>query len=175
MLLTSMMEIHWCRLESVTYGSLATAPEVTKEGYSFSGWYTYNNEFYDLSNTPVDDVDLYSRWSVNSYSIIYLDYDGSVYAEYTVEYGASTFHDIPDNPVKEYYDFSAWQGYIPDIMPANNITLKAVYSKRIGVIYVTIQITIVYEDGSEETITIEVPQDQVEDIIAQYGNGIVID
>jgi hypothetical protein len=38
---------------------------------------------------------------------------------------------------------------------------------------VVITITIVYEDGSEDVLTIEVPQDEVEGIIEQYGEGNV--
>jgi hypothetical protein len=54
-------------------------------------------------------------------------------------------------------------------MPAQNIVITPEYTKRVGVIYVTITITIIYEDGTEDIITIEVPEDEVEDIIAQYS------
>lgn len=160
--------------ESVTYGSLITAPELTREGYSFSGWYTYTNELYDLNSTPVDDINLYARWTVNIYSVVYQDKDGNVVEQFNFEYGADTTHTAPEGPAKEYYDFIGWIGVIPNTMPAGNIIITPAYAKRIGVVYVTLQITIVYEDGTEEVITIEVPQNQVDDIIAQYGNGVII-
>jgi len=161
--------------EHIVYGSLATAPIVTRSGYTFTGWYTYRNDLYNFSVTPTEDLDLHSRWSVNSYSIIYLDGNGNVHSQYTYQYGATIDHDIPEGPIKDYYDFVGWIGIIPDTMPANNITLTPEYAKRIGIVYVTIVITIVYEDGTENVISIEVPQDQVDAIIAEYGNGVVIE
>jgi hypothetical protein len=82
-------------------------------------------------------------------------------------------HAHPDGPSKTHYDFSEWIGIIPSSMPSENIILTPKYTKRIGIIYVVITITIVYEDGSEDVLTIEVPQDEVEGIIEQYGEGNV--
>jgi internalin A len=161
--------------EGVVYGSTATSiPLLTKEGYSFSGWYTYGGQLYDLSKTPTSDVDLYARWSIQSYSIIYLNEDGSVYQQMTYTFGSDlSTHEHPGGPLKTHYDFAEWIGIIPSSMPSENIILTPTYTKRIGVIYVVITITIVYEDGSEDIITIEVPEDEVDDIIEQYGEGNV--
>jgi uncharacterized repeat protein (TIGR02543 family) len=157
--------------ESVVYGDTALlSPVISKEGYTFSGWYTYGGLLYDLSKTPTADVDLYARWSVNSYTIIYMNHDGSVYQQYTYTYDSDlSLHTHPTGPDREYYDFAGWIGLLPGTMPASNIVITPEYAKRIGVIYVTITITIVYEDGTEDVITIEVPQDEVDDIIAQYS------
>jgi hypothetical protein len=161
--------------ESVVYGSTATStPLLSKDGYEFSGWYTYGGQLYDLSRTPTGSVDIYAQWSVKSYSIIYLNHDGSVYQQYTYTYGASlSSHIHPAGPSRDYYDFAGWIGTIPSTMPSQNIIITPEYSKRVGTIYVTLTITIIYEDGSEEVIVIEVPQDEVDDIIAQYGEGSV--
>jgi uncharacterized repeat protein (TIGR02543 family) len=161
--------------ENVVYGNTVTStPLLSKEGYEFSGWYTYGGQLYDLSKTPTGDVDIYARWSVKSYSIIYMNHDGSVYEEYTYAYDADlSLHSHPAGPSRDYYDFAGWIGTIPSTMPSQNIIITPEYSKRVGTIYVTLTITIVYEDGSEEIIVIEVPQDEVDDIIAQYGEGSV--
>jgi hypothetical protein len=82
-------------------------------------------------------------------------------------------HEHTSAPLKTHYDFAGWIGIIPSSMPSENIILTPTYTKRIGVIYVVITITIVYEDGSEDIITIEVPEDEVDDIIEQYGEGNV--
>jgi uncharacterized repeat protein (TIGR02543 family) len=157
--------------EDIVYGTTASStPVLTKQGYTFSGWYTYGGQLYDFSKTPTSDVELYARWSIQSYSIIYLNEDGSVYQQMTYTFGTDlSGHAHPDGPLKTYYDFSGWSGVIPSAMPSENIILTPEYIKRIGVIYVVITITIVYEDGSEDIKTIEVPQDEVDDIIEQYG------
>lgn len=157
--------------ESIVYGDIASStPILSKEGYSFSGWYTYGDQLYDLSKTPIADVDLYARWSVNSYTIIYMNHDGTVHEDYTYAYGSDlSLHQHPTSPIRAYYDFVKWIGLLPDSMPAQNIVITPEYTKRVGVIYVTITITIIYEDGTEDIITIEVPEDEVEDIIAQYS------
>jgi len=162
--------------ESVIYGNTASlTPVLSREGYTFNGWHTYGGLLYDLSKTPTADVDLYAQWSVNSYSIIYMNHDGSVYEQYTYAYGADlASHVHPAGPSREYYDFAGWVGTVPSTMPNSNIVITSEYTKRVGIIYVTITITIVYEDGSEEVIVIEVPQDEVDDIIAQYGEGSVV-
>jgi thermitase len=162
--------------ESVKYGNLLiNAPALTKAGSEFIGWYTYGGVKYDFSKTPTSDLELYARWSTKSYSIIYMNHDGSVYEEFTYEYGSDLIsHEHPAGPSKDYYDFADWKGTVPLTMPANNIVITPEYTKRIGMVYVTITITTVYEDGSEEVVVIEVPEDQVDKIIAQYGGSATI-
>jgi len=157
--------------ESVVYGSIASeTPVLNKEGYAFSGWYTYGGQLYDLSKTPTTDIDLYARWSIMSYSIIYLNEDGSIYQQLTYTFGADlSLHLSPSGPIKDYYDFVGWSKPIPASMPSEDIILHPEYTKRIGVIYVVITITIIYEDGSEEILTIEVPQEDVEEIMNEYS------
>jgi uncharacterized repeat protein (TIGR02543 family) len=162
--------------ESISYGELLTnSPLLTKEGYEFSGWYTYGGLKYDFTKTLTGNIELYARWSIKSYSMIYLNHDGSVYHQYTYQYGADlSSHQHPTDPSREHYDFAGWIGTIPSTMPAENIIITPEYTKRVGTIYVTITITIVYEDGSEDVIIIEVPQEDVEDIISQYGDSATI-
>jgi uncharacterized repeat protein (TIGR02543 family) len=162
--------------ESVKYGNLLlNAPTLTKAGSEFIGWYTYGGVKYDFSKTPTSDLELYARWSTKAYSIIYMNHDGSVYEEFTYEYGSDLIsHEHPAGPLKDYYDFAGWNGTVPSTMPANNIVITPEYTKRIGMVYVTITITTVYEDGSEEVVVIEVPEDQVDEIIDQYGDSATV-
>jgi uncharacterized repeat protein (TIGR02543 family) len=162
--------------ETINYGELLTSqPLMVKEGYEFTGWYTNSNVLFDTTKTPTGTIDLHARWSVKSYSIIYMNHDGSIYEQYTYSYDANlASHLHPAGPLKDYYDFSGWNGTIPSMMPAENIVITPEYTKRVGTIYVTITITIVYEDGSEEVTIIEVPQEDVEDIISQYGDSAII-
>jgi uncharacterized repeat protein (TIGR02543 family) len=155
----------------VVYGDSIPAPVLTRTGYTFAGWYTYDEELYNVNTTPTSDLDLYAVWTAIIYTITYLDADGNVYVEYEYTYGEDVHISHPDGPIREYYDFVGWVGTLPDTMPSENIVITPEYAKRVGVIYVTITITIVYEDGTEEIITIEVPQDEVENIIAQYYNN----
>ena len=82
--------------------------EPTKSGYTFQGW--YDNDEFEGSKieelTEYKNYKLYAKWSINTYTITYVN-DGSEVenrVEYTVE--TETFELV--NPSKEGYEFLGW-------------------------------------------------------------------
>ena len=106
---------------------LPSASDMTKEGYSFGGWYTSS----DFSDSPVTNIDAtdrgnktyYAKWNVNQYTITFDTTGGSNIDSITQDYG--TVITKPLDPTKEGYTFTGWDIEIPSTMPAYNMTIKA--------------------------------------------------
>ncbi|MBO4892054.1 MAG: leucine-rich repeat protein [Prevotella sp.] len=132
----------------IEYGSTITPEDdLTKEGYTFSGW-------SEIPETmPAKDVTVTGTFTANKYILTY-KVDGEVYRTYEVEYGSSITPE-PD-PTKEGHIFSGWSD-IPETMPANDVTVSGSFS--IGTYTLTYMLdgeeykTFSYEYGS--TITPE--------------------
>ncbi len=101
------------------YGAaIAPETELSKEGYSFSGW-------SEIPETvPAHDVTVKGTFTVNKYKLTY-EIDGKEYKVYEMEYGATITPE--DNPSKEGYTFSGW-GEIPEVMPAHDVTVKGTFA-----------------------------------------------
>ena len=92
--------------------------ELTKEGYTFSGW-------NDVPETmPAYDVTVKGTFIVNTYKLTYY-VDEEEFKSYEVEYGATISPE--DGPVKEGYTFSGWS-VIPEIMPAHDVVVKGTFT-----------------------------------------------
>ena len=105
---------------SVAYGeNIVPIKEPTKDGYIFSGWSGIP------STMPAQDITVTGTFrKKQSYNLTYL-VDGEVYNVVTVEEG-SAISPI-DEPVKEGYTFSGWQG-LPATMPAGDVTVSGTFS-----------------------------------------------
>ena len=55
------------------------------EGHTFIGWYTENGQPYAFGNAVIEDISLYAKFDVNTYTITY-NYEGRKWAE-QVRYG----------------------------------------------------------------------------------------
>lgn len=102
----------------------------TKEGYTFGGWYS-DAEFttaYSFTTIPVEDITVYAKWSINSYTLQFVDIDDTVIqtADYTYQADLGTV--ILPEVSKTGYSFTGWNHNLPEAMPAYNITMKAEYS-----------------------------------------------
>lgn len=110
-------------IEAITqnYGTEITAPaDPVKEGYTFTGWDRAIPE-----TMPADSITLTAQWSVNQYTVSF-NTDGAGYLPpLTFDYGAEIT--VNENPNKEGYTFIGWDN-LPDKMPAENITVTALYS-----------------------------------------------
>ncbi len=88
--------------------TIQDAPNPTKTGYTFKGWYTdanYTNEF--VITTPItESISLYAKFEANKYTVTYKDSDNSVISTDTVEY--NTTPDKPTDPTKTNYKFVGW-------------------------------------------------------------------
>ena len=120
-------------VDSFTYGAIVTPIDnPTMTGYTFNGWSE------ELPTTmPANDITVYAQWSVNSYTITYMD-GNTVLDIDTFAYGAVV---TPiDNPTLTGYTFNGWSEELPTTMPANDITVYAQWSVN--------SYTITYMDGN---------------------------
>ena len=95
-----------------------TAP--TKTGYTFAGW---DKEI--PATMPAEDVTIKALWKINQYTIIF-DTDGgtavdSLRQDYATEIVA------PADPTKTGYAFVGWDKEVPVTMPAEDVTIKALW------------------------------------------------
>ena len=105
------------------YGTAVNTPEdPVKEGYAFAGWDR------DIPETmPAEDMTVTALWNINSYTIIFNTDGGSQTAPINAEYGAAVT--APEDPVKEGFVFAGWDKDIPETMPAENMTINAIWEK----------------------------------------------
>ena len=101
------------------YGTEITAPDnPTREGYTFIGW---DRDIPEIM--PAENITVTAQWEINRYTIAFVTNGGSEIAPITQDYGTEIT--APDNPTREGYTFIGWDRDIPEIMPAENITVTA--------------------------------------------------
>ena len=101
------------------YGTNITAPATpTRKGYTFKGW---DKEIPETM--PAENITVKAQWEINQYTIAFVTNGGSEIAPITQDYGTEIT--APDNPTREGYTFIGWDRDIPEIMPAENITVTA--------------------------------------------------
>ncbi len=115
------------------YGTTLVSPTApTKEGHSFAGW--YSNETlttsYTFTTIPAQNITLYAKWNINTYTITFNSNGGSLVTEITQNYHTSVA--TPTAPTKEGHTFDGWYSnqelttvYTFGVMPGQNITLYA--------------------------------------------------
>ena len=136
---------------AVTYylsGSEAELPEPSKTGYTFAGWeykeedpgdggvivMSANEQDNDPApeltpaGTPIEinyDEEYIARWTVNQYTITFDTDGGTKIDPITQDYGTPVTR--PANPTKSGYTFAGWNKTIPSAMPAENMTITALW------------------------------------------------
>ena len=114
--------------EELEEGSIVNAPEVTKEGYTFKGWYE-GEEKYDVYEPITRNLILESKYEINKYKVRFINEDGSVLQEETLDYGSTPTYK-KETPTKkrteEYtYEFDKWSPEITKV--TDNQEYKATY------------------------------------------------
>lgn len=101
------------------YGSPVTAVISTpeKKGYTFAGWNTQIP-----STMPAEDMTISALWTKNTYSVTFLNYDGSIIEVVTGLYESDVT--APALPSEAGYSYK-WDKEVPSKMPAENITITA--------------------------------------------------
>ena len=164
-----------------TYGVGATLPtDVTRTGYTFKGW--YDNE--SLTGSPVTAIggtetgnkEYWAKWEINQYTITVKPENGKADITITQDYGTPIT--APADPTREGYTFIGWDREIPTTMPAEDMTVTALWKdseKPTGEIKIsenswkaflnnitfglffkdTQTVTITAADNSGETVTVE--------------------
>ena len=95
----------------------ASIPTPVKTGYTFKAWNTPVP-----SKMPANDLEISAIWEKNSYTISFVNYDGTLIENVTAEYEAEV--NAPELPVESGYTF-AWDKEVPSTMPAENMTITA--------------------------------------------------
>ncbi len=96
--------------KKVIYGASVTKPDDPKKtGYTFEGWYSNAEltEPYRFSGQAITaDTDIYSKWTVKSYTVTFDAGEGSKVDSQKVEYGSRAKE--PTAPTRKGYDFTGW-------------------------------------------------------------------
>ncbi len=114
--------------EELEEGSIINVPEVTKEGYTFKGWYE-GEEKYDVYEPIIRNLILESKYEINKYKVRFINEDGSILQEETLDYGSIPTYK-KETPTKkrteEYtYEFDKWSPEITKV--TGNQEYKATY------------------------------------------------
>lgn len=109
---------------SLEYGSQITKPEdPVRTGYTFAGW---NPAFIEGATVPIDGIVYTALWTINQYTITFDTDGGSEIAPITQDY--NTVVTAPAAPTKTGYTFAGWDKEIPETMPAEDMTIKAIWT-----------------------------------------------
>ena len=129
------------------YDSILSVPiEPIKEGYTFRGWYSDERltTSYNFDKMPAEDIILYARWSLITYTIIY-DADGGINESNPNNFNVETTSFILEEPGKEGYSFNGWfdnQDLIG--IPVNEIMLGSIGDISLHAKWTINQYTITY-------------------------------
>ena len=118
--------------QTVNYGEAATAPaDPTREGYTFTGWdKAFDNVTADMTVT--------AQYTINTYTVTFVDHDGTVLDTQTVNYGEAAT--APAAPAREGYHFVAWDVAFDNITADTTVTAQytaAPIIKMLGASYRT--------------------------------------
>ena len=92
-------------------------PNPSRTGYTFAGWTG------DYSSIAAD-TDVKATYAINSYTVRFLDWDGTELKKESVEYlSAAT---APANPVRADYVFTGWSGPFDSIAADTDVTAQYV-------------------------------------------------
>ena len=119
------------KVTSYTYGTgaaLPTADDMTYTGYTFKGW--YDNE--SLTGSPVTAIgdtetgnkEYWAKWEINQYTITVKPENGKADITITQDYGTPI---TAPTLTREGYQFNGWDKAFPTTMPAENLTITALW------------------------------------------------
>lgn len=120
-----------------SFGAELSIKEPTLKGNTFAGWLK-DGVAYELPDTmPAENLEITSSWTVNKYTLKFefVDAEGNWKTEsVSVDFNADTAAHIPvpENWIDDQCllnVFKAWSAEIPETMPANDVVVKAIYTK----------------------------------------------
>lgn len=107
--------------ETVDWDTDATAPEEPSsiEGYHFFQW---DKDFTHVKS----DLTVTAQYTINTYTVTFVDWDGTVLKEQTVNWGSSAT--APEDPEREGYVFTGWDTSFTVV--TSDLTVKAQYTEK---------------------------------------------
>lgn len=110
--------------ETLDFGASITAPAApAKEGYTFAGWTEAP------ATMPAEDVTVTGSYTINKYTVKFVDEDGTVYSSESVDFGSAIT--VPAAPTKEGFEFTGWTPEVDATVPANDVTYTATWKEVI--------------------------------------------
>ncbi len=166
-------------VETVKYGAPITAPaDLDRTDYTLVGW---DKEIPDTM--PAEDVTITAIWAINQYTITFETNGGTPIAPITQDYGTDVT--APENPTKTGYTFVGWDKEIPETMPAENVTITAIW--EINRYIITVEstekgsVTVDCDDAAMgDTVTLTVVPDEdyalkTLTVIDENGNDVSVE
>lgn len=111
-------------------GEKIQKPICTKEGYTFANWKIGDEVWLFEQSRVYEDVTLKADWLINQYNVKFVDYDGTVLDNQTLDYSAKISYkgkcptEYTSN--KKVYQFTRWDKEIEEV-PASDVVFTAVY------------------------------------------------
>ena len=104
------------------YNSAITAPTApTKTGYTFVGWVPAIPE-----TVPAENMSFKAQWTINQYTLTFDADNGTEATVITQDFG--TKFETPAAPTKTGYTFAGWDSEVPETIPAENKSFKALWT-----------------------------------------------
>ncbi len=116
----------------VEYGTkVGNIAEPTRTGHTFAGWFTAaeGGEPVDGEMLVTGDMELFARWTVDSYTLTFDSNGGSEVAPITQDYGTAVT--APADPTRAGYNFAGWQPALPETMPAEDMQFTAQWTANV--------------------------------------------
>ena len=104
------------------YGTKIETPAApTKTGYTFAGWVPAIPE-----TVPAENMSFKAQWTINQYTLTFNADNGTEATVITQDFG--TKFDSPAAPTKTGYTFAGWDSEVPETIPAENKSFKALWT-----------------------------------------------
>ena len=104
------------------YGTKIETPTApTKTGYTFAGWVPAIPE-----TVPAENMSFKAQWTINQYTLTFDADNGTEATVITQDFG--TKFETPAAPTKTGYTFAGWDSEVPETIPAENKSFKALWT-----------------------------------------------
>jgi len=108
---------------TLAYGSVLTAPEVSRTGFAFTGW---QPELPPV--VPPEDITYTAQWSPNSYTVTFDATPGNGSVSYSLAYGSAL---VPPVVWRTGYKLAGWLPELPATVCAGDVLYKAQWQPNI--------------------------------------------
>ena len=111
--------------QTVKKATEISLPNLTKEGYTFKGFYLdseFKTKFSQSTYVLNSDITLYALFEINTY-IVNFKVDGNIVSGQFVEHGSAA--EKPNDPAKEGYVFKGWDQDFSNV--TSDLTINALF------------------------------------------------